>query len=419
MKHAYGNMSECLHAWANPESIDGSVNWISCGEPVGEGPDWHGHAGNVSWQGRTVYSYGHYPIAIQIDKESQAGNGDYGPIALFQTDHYSVSTARHINEAKRCTRADLAHQWDVDHISNTQEDHRRNYAAMLERITEGMAKAERSRLYILQEVEEVERACKRANNYAWLLMAPSDRPEPHVIDPAWLGRMKEKADMRRRTAYAREEKQRAKDLAEAQKQAEKTALAELAFNKRMKWLWLLPWLPLPDGYHIQRRAVFPLGQPTPADARRTFAEWAKEWRAGGKALPYSMRSDHDTRRVAILRLAGDQVETSGGAAVPVKEAVRLWRRVMLCRTKRIEYRHGRAFNGGRDPVAIGGYQLDSISPDGDVRMGCHGFEFGELRAMALRLELVRPTLLERLTGGPPPPGKEKGHLSRWPFFDLQ
>lgn len=407
MKHVYGNMSECLHAWANPLCIEGSerTRWGN-----GEGTIWHGRAGNVSWQSRTVYSYGHYPIAVEIYAENQAGNGTHDStidglkVALFQIDQYSTSTARHISEAKRCTRADYAHQWDVDHIGNTPEDHRRNYAAMLERITERMEKAERSRVYITQELEAVERDCKRANDYAWLLMAPSDRPEPHVIDPAWLGRMKEKAETRRRTAYAREEKQRAKDLAEAQKIAEKTALAELAFNKRMKWLRLLPWLALPDGYCIQRRADVPAWQrpaQTPAAARRTFAEWAKEWRAGGKALPHSMRADHDTRRVAILRLVGSNkewVETSGGATVPVKEAVRLWRRVTLCRNKGIEYRHGRAFNGGRDPVAIGGYQLDSISPGGDVRMGCHGFEFGELRAMAVRLELVKPTLLERLTG---------------------
>lgn len=102
------------------------------------------------------------------------------------------------------------------------------------------------------------------------------------------------------------------------------------------------------------------------------AEKLESWKSGGA---YN-QSFH--RLPVALRLKGDIIETSHGAIMPLKEAVRLWnfvkeRKVYVPTTYKIEsYR---------------GYQLNGIS-DGMVYIGCHTIAVSELERIATSLKLA-------------------------------
>lgn len=105
--------------------------------------------------------------------------------------------------------------------------------------------------------------------------------------------------------------------------------------------------------------------------RAKLAGDAAEWRAGGRAeLPYAYP---DT----LLRLSrnGRHVETSRGASVPVSDARRLWRLVAQC----VATATGLTTP---PPVAVGAFELRSISREGCCIVGCHTLDYSESLAFA-------------------------------------
>lgn len=98
----------------------------------------------------------------------------------------------------------------------------------------------------------------------------------------------------------------------------------------------------------------------------------------------------------MLKLSddGERIMTSGGANVPVTCAAKLWRLVEGCKASSQQWTPDPNRNG----VRLGQYMLDSVSSDGSVKVGCHGFQYEELRRMAIQLGLAKRTLVERLTG---------------------
>ncbi len=98
----------------------------------------------------------------------------------------------------------------------------------------------------------------------------------------------------------------------------------------------------------------------------------------------------------LLRVKGDEIETSRGAFVPLKQAVRLWPIIRNCREK------GNAASQGK----IGHYQITGIDKQGNATIGCHFIEYREFEMIAKQLgifdldypEIVRKfNLLEKRT----------------------
>ena len=86
---------------------------------------------------------------------------------------------------------------------------------------------------------------------------------------------------------------------------------------------------------------------------------------------------------AALRLSPDNewVETSHGANIPTRDALKLWPFVQRVK------REGKdlSLTGG---IKLGHYKLDSISKEGNIVVGCHKIAYAELEMMAKKLELI-------------------------------
>ena len=103
-------------------------------------------------------------------------------------------------------------------------------------------------------------------------------------------------------------------------------------------------------------------------ARRTA------WRIGESAHP-------DRDGAVMLRVNGEEIETSQGARIPLAAAPLVWAKVQ------------RALGKGWKPsglcaMKIGDYALDGIDADGTLRAGCHVIPHSELRSMARQLNLT-------------------------------
>jgi len=83
----------------------------------------------------------------------------------------------------------------------------------------------------------------------------------------------------------------------------------------------------------------------------------KAWLSGSDIRPAHTR-------IPYVRVKGDQVQTTWGVSVPLRQAVALFRLARVCKAT------GKAFS----PVkrhAIGHYSLDKITEEGTLRIGCH------------------------------------------------
>lgn len=100
-----------------------------------------------------------------------------------------------------------------------------------------------------------------------------------------------------------------------------------------------------------------------------------EWKEGTAPLA-SRRFDSDHGGAAI-RINGARLETSHGAAVPLKEAIRVFRFVKLVMAR------GEAWRRNGAEIRVGAFNVDSIEPSGAFVAGCHSFAWQEVKAAAI------------------------------------
>jgi hypothetical protein len=81
----------------------------------------------------------------------------------------------------------------------------------------------------------------------------------------------------------------------------------------------------------------------------------------------------------MLRIVGDQVETSLGACFPVAHAIR---GLALIRGVRAS---GREYVSNGHAIHLGNYVIDRIEADGTVHAGCHVVRWGEIERIAPEL----------------------------------
>lgn len=109
---------------------------------------------------------------------------------------------------------------------------------------------------------------------------------------------------------------------------------------------------------------------------REEAEKRAEWLAGGNRHVRLNGPDG----TALVRRSpdGERLETSHGADVPWDHAVKAFRFIALCVAK------GEAFHTNGRTVRVGPFRVDSITPEGDMRAGCHTFKWSVMRELAER-----------------------------------
>lgn len=107
------------------------------------------------------------------------------------------------------------------------------------------------------------------------------------------------------------------------------------------------------------------------ERERQEAESRAAWLAGA---PGRWRGTVNGK--ALLRVDGDNLETSQGASVPLAHAVRAFRFIKLVRQTGTGWkRNGRV-------IRVGTFTVDAIDPTGNVTAGCHAIAWSEVERIA-------------------------------------
>jgi hypothetical protein len=115
-----------------------------------------------------------------------------------------------------------------------------------------------------------------------------------------------------------------------------------------------------------------------------FEAWKK---GSGAYFPYEFQPDDGTALVRAINvkrnsdgeIVGGKLETSHGANVPLVDALKVFRRVNLCRLRNITWKR----NG--ETLPVGHFQVDAISANGDFVAGCHKFRWQVIANLAREL----------------------------------
>jgi len=302
------------------------------------------HNGNFSFEGNTLYSYS-TPIA-QIHRTPS------GPVVLLTEQSYSVTTnGKHKNQVWRATDygrtlpifvVPFIGAWGGqaprhDHAMPDEERHAANLAYLVAQHVDAVKRLKRMREIWGDIFETLERTGRPAFDYAATFGLPAPAldltQDTTDIEAHHAARNARNAD----PAY-QAKRQREAERREARK-AEKERIEALARHERE-------------------------------------AEMRARWLEGGSIWGASLRTAEGG---ALLRVKGEELQTSQGAAVPLAHAIKVFRFVKLCRDNGAEWRR----NG--HTIRVGHFQVDRIAPNGDFRAGCHFIEWAECERIARQL----------------------------------
>jgi hypothetical protein len=284
--------------------------------------------GNLYFTGDTIYSYGsHFPIARHVTRD--AGKR----AVLFTTASYSVTTSGHCSAVRSAIPSGIR----VFHVPNvchgrywgsklTADDHAGNLADYTERIKKYVATSVRARSSYAKESNHGHAVSSRDEASAYC--AFFGLPVPNIPEVPEL-------NSEALTAIRKREAKRA---------------AEKAGQTRRK---------------------------NEQEAIRHSENMAK-WRAGEYhgGFPYGFPT--------MLRIIGDEVQTSLGARFPVSHARRALAFVRKIRES------GQAYIRNGHTIHLGPYAIDRIEPDGTVKAGCHVVCWDEIERIAPALDSVPP-----------------------------
>jgi len=284
--------------------------------------------GNLYFTGDTIYSYSsHFPIARHV-------TNDAGKRAvLFTTATYSVTTSSHCSAVRSAILSGIS----VFHVSNvchgrysgsdlTADDHTGNLADYADRIEKHVITSARARSSYAKEWNHEHAVCLRDEAFAYCAffgLPVPNIPEVPELDSEALG------------AIRKREAKRASEKAEQTKRKRAEALVR---------------------------------------QQEQITQWrASEYHGCLYDIP------------PMLRIVGDEVQTSRGARFPVTHAKRA-----LAFIRRVR-ESGQAYVRNGHTIHLGPYALDRIEPDGTVKAGCHVVSWKEIEQIASALESVPPS----------------------------
>jgi len=271
--------------------------------------------GSLYFEGPTIYSYGSH---FPIARHVTNVRGEKA--VLFTTDHHSVTTSGHCSAVAGAIPPNVP-VFRVPHLRNGWSelpDHADNVESYVRRISELLGKAKRARV----NRDWLEREClalrEQLRGYlAFFDLVAVALPESNELDAleAWI------------REHEAEERQRREEA------------ARLAEEVR----------------------------------RRERAEQIQQFLAGDPHASYISGVS------PMLRVVGDEVETSLGARFPRAHAIRGLAFVRGVRASGREYvRNGHA-------IHFGNYVVDRIESDGTVHAGCHVVRWEEIERIAPEL----------------------------------
>lgn len=276
--------------------------------------------GNFYFEGPTIYSYGsHFPIAMHVTQGRRKA-------ILFTTRGYSNTTAKHLSIVRRAIPADV----QVFHVSlgGYRLDHDAHLKEYREQITDGIETVRRSRNGATWMLQNVIKTAAEMRLYAKFFKVPAGvvpLPKKRELDA-----LRAESIVKHERAMARQE---ARDTESRRKREEQARLDALELPEKIA-----------------------------------------RWRAG-EYFGWNVKIP------TMLRIKGDEVETSLGARVPLDHAKRVLPFVLQLHNKGQEWRT----NG--HTLHLGHYQLDRIDTDG-VHAGCHHIGWDEVERFAQLPEVL-------------------------------
>lgn len=277
--------------------------------------------GSLYFQGPTIYSYGSH-----FPIARHVTNGRSERAVLFTTAHHSVTTSGHCSAVARAIPPNVP-VFRVPHLRNSWDNlpnHTDNVESYVRRISELLGKAKRARVNRDWHQREALRLREQLQRYvAFFDLSDVTFPKSDELDAlqSWI------------TAHQEEERQRREEA------------ARLADEQR----------------------------------RREQADQIQRFQAGDPHVSYISGVS------PMLRVVGDEVQTSLGARFPVSHAIRGLAFIRKVRESGQEYvRNGHT-------IHLGHYVIDRIEADGTVHAGCH---------------VVRAEEIERITPQLVAPAKE-------------
>jgi hypothetical protein len=363
MRHVFPT-SEVFHLWAHQTQSDARNG-----------------ARNVFFEGPTIYSYRRtWPLAriytkkrapkgalthpnVLLNATQQAQARDEGIMVLTNSTRYSVTTAKHQSHANRAVShlpsiavpcVDNMHTYHPMHATNLEHFQKESARLLAEAKRVLSSNACRWRLESAQTLHLA------AGNYSKFFGIRRKVPDFPVAE--WQAAL----DRAQRIETPDPVRDAAKIRARA-KAAERFDAQVADYRAKLA------------AHQAQDAEAWRLG------GHMTSPEW---WRA----MPRKMRVALTGRRgglagspdavACMLRVNGDQIETSQGARIPLDHAPRIWRLVQACREVGRPYARPeqRSFS-----EHAGTYAIDSISAEGDLKVGCHNIPYAELERMARTL----------------------------------
>lgn len=327
MRHVFPT-SEIPHKWAHQTQADA-----------------RNPQGNLYFKGATIYSYrDSWPLA-------RIYTGKRGTLVLTNSDRYSSTTAGHQHAVNSAAShlARIAVPCVDFSVTGYKAYMQECHGANLEYLQKEMARLHKEAGRVMRESG----VSWRAERAAELHKAMAD----YLI---FFGiRRKMPALLSFQHAYERARRIESPDPASKDARERASARRKQAIYATRRLAEIDREIGAPDYREMVARTDWRLAG--------AFNAYADTWR--GRQGP------------VMLRVNGDQIETSAGARIPRAAAPMVWERVK------------RALGHGYKPsglstVKIGDYPLTEITPEGELVAGCHRIPHSELRSMARQLGLT-------------------------------
>jgi hypothetical protein len=310
----------------------------------------------VFFDGPIIYSYGHhFPIARFVTNKR-------GTCVLFTSKGYSVSTSKHKGHVRGALRSN-ATVFYVDDIRNdpTADDIKRAQVTL----NESVAAFGRTSPYSVDDaVESFEGTALRLNEMAKFFGIRSK-----VKCPAIPADVIEKVRVR---VAKRVERRRLLDATRATQYEAQSAKNKADYLQGMRHdMYKAEWgqgAAFTDAENEQHAAAYAL----------IMADTVKAWREGKPTMWGWNGAPSET----MLRIHGDNIETSRGAVFPVTHGKRAFQLIAECRAMvRFWEKNGHS-------IQLGTFQIDRIDADGTVHAGCHVVPWSEIERTARTLGLI-------------------------------
>lgn len=330
--------------------------------------------GNLYFKGATIYSYrDSWPLARIYERKGAR-------LVLANCARYSVTTAAHQNAVNRaCSHMPSLAVPVVENRYGRADLEKEEHARNLDYFIGEMVRLHREASRVMTESGATWRADHAAQLHKgmvdYMLFFGIRRKAPALLsfaDAIERARRIENPDLVRDAARIKAREARAKAAGDVEEYREEMARSMRAAGHFIGY----------RGTHGKRWAqtlARLIGQK--GDDRAEFLRVGcgrTDWRMGH---PFEVYNRHASGAV-MLRVVGEEIQTSQGARIPLAAAPMVWRMVEHAREN-----GGRNYEG-RLGYKIGDYRVTRIDADGTLVVGCHSIPHSELRAMARTLDLA-------------------------------